>query len=258
VIALLLGSFGVSALVMLALWARQLRTHNANAMDAAWSLLLAGASCAAAALAEGEPARRVLVALLASAWGLRLGWHLLRDRVLSGAPEDGRYRALRAHWGPSSARGFLALHLAQAVVVALFALPIHAASTGGALDAWAAAGFALGIASVAGESLADRQLARFRSDPQNRGAVCRVGLWRWSRHPNYFFEWLHWFSYVLIARGAALTWIGPALMLLLLVRVSGIPWAEAQALRSRGERYREYQRTTSAFLPWPPRKDARR
>jgi len=258
VIAFALGCCAVSALVMLALWARQLRTRNANAVDVAWSVLLAGASCAAAIHADGDATRRVLVGALASAWGLRLAWHLWRDRVQSGVPEDGRYRALRAHWGKSAPLGFLGVYLAQAVVVALFAVPIHVASSGGALDAWAAAGAALWLVSVAGETIADRQLADFRADPRQRGQVCRVGLWRYSRHPNYFFEWLHWFSYVLIARGAALSWIGPALMLLLLLRVSGIPWAEAQALRSRGERYREYQRTTSAFVPWPPREGARR
>jgi steroid 5-alpha reductase family enzyme len=110
--------------------------------------------------------------------------------------------------------------------------------------------------AFAGESLADRQLSRFRQDPRNRGRVCRDGLWRYSRHPNYFFEWLHWWAYVALAAGSPLWWIavaGVAMMLLFLTRVTGIPPTEAQALRSRGEAYREYQRTTSAFFPWPPR-----
>ena len=113
------------------------------------------------------------------------------------------------------------------------------------------------VVAVGGEWLADRQLADFRADPANRGRTCREGLWGWSRHPNYFFEWLHWFAYLWLAVGSHLWWlalIGPVLMLLFLYRVSGIPWTEAQALRSRGEDYVRYQREVSAFLPLPPRR----
>jgi len=242
--------------VMLALWWRQLRTRNATGVDVAWSLLVAGFALVYGLVSAGDPGRRLLVSGLAAAWGLRLGLHLLRDRVLATQQEDGRYRALREHWGPRAPRGFLLLHLAQAAVALLFSLPVLAALQGGPLDLWAAAGALVWLAAVAGETLADRQLAAFRQDPHRRGEVCRIGLWRWSRHPNYFFEWLHWWSYVLIGRGAPLTLLGPLVMLLLLFRVSGIPWAEQQALRSRGEKYRAYQRVTSAFLPWPPRREA--
>jgi steroid 5-alpha reductase family enzyme len=111
---------------------------------------------------------------------------------------------------------------------------------------------------VAGEALADRQLAAHRRDPANKGKTCRSGLWRYSRHPNYFFEFLHWFAYVFLAVGMGIGWIaasliGPAVMLVFLYRVTGIPYTEAQALRSRGEDYAEYQRTTSPFLPLPPK-----
>jgi steroid 5-alpha reductase family enzyme len=244
---------GAGAGLMLALWWRQLRTANATSVDVAWSFLIASFALVYGATAEGDLPRRALVSGLAAAWALRLGTHLLTDRVLPGHPEDGRYRALRQHWGAAAPRGFLGLYLAQAAVALLFSLPILAAAQGGPLDGWAAAGVAVWIVAVAGETLADRQLAAFRADPRSRGQVCRAGLWRWSRHPNYFFEWLHWFAYVLIGHNALLTWIGPPLMLLFLFRVSGIPWTEAQALRSRGEEYRRYQRTTSVFLPWPPR-----
>jgi steroid 5-alpha reductase family enzyme len=115
------------------------------------------------------------------------------------------------------------------------------------------AGVIVWLIAVAGETIADRQLARFRRDPANRGQVCRAGLWRYSRHPNYFFEWVHWLSYVLIGHGEWLTWIGPVGMLLFLFRVTGIPYTEMQALKSRGDRYREYQSTTNVFFPWFPR-----
>ena len=96
------------------------------------------------------------------------------------------------------------------------------------------------LVSVGGESLADAQLARFRANPANRGKTCRSGLWRYSRHPNYFFEWLHWFAYVLLAAGSPLHWLawsGPVVMYVFLRWISGIPWTEQQALRSRGEDY---------------------
>ena len=125
-----------------------------------------------------------------------------------------------------------------------------------ALDVWVWIGVGFWLVSLAGESVADRQLAAFKADPGNRGKVCDVGLWRYSRHPNYFFEWLHWFSYPLIAMGAPsqwVAWLGPVIMLLFLYRVSGIPYTEKQSLKSRGDAYREYQRTTSPFIPWPPK-----
>ena len=121
--------------------------------------------------------------------------------------------------------------------------------------------FAPGLARKAlrdecGEGVADAQLERFRSDPAQRGKTCRSGWWRYSRHPNYFFEWIIWLAFVPMAWGSprfAASLAGPALMFLFLTRVSGVPPAEAQALRSRGDDYRDYQRTTSAFFPWFPR-----
>ena len=110
-----------------------------------------------------------------------------------------------------------------------------------------------------GESLADRQLSRFRENPVNNGRVCRVGLWKYSRHPNYFFEWLHWLAYIPIAVGSPLLpamALAPALMLIFILFVTGIPPIEKRAVLSRGEEYRRYQRTTSSFFPWFPSEDA--
>jgi steroid 5-alpha reductase family enzyme len=108
------------------------------------------------------------------------------------------------------------------------------------------------MVALTGESIADRQLARFRASPSNRGKVCREGLWRYSRHPNYFFEWFHWWAYAWLAVGSPLWWLpilGVVVMYLFLTRVTGVPPTEAQAIRSRGDAYREYQRTTNAFFP---------
>jgi steroid 5-alpha reductase family enzyme len=250
-VAIGLAALGCALLV--GLWAVQLRTRDAATADVGWTVLVAGGALAAGWLSDGDVARRALVAGLATAWALRLGLHLVGDRVRSGRGEDGRYRALREHWGAAAPRNFLFLYLGQAVVAALFVVPLWAAMRGGPLDAWAAAGVPIWGIAVGGEWLADHQLARFRADPATRGTVCRSGLWRYSRHPNYFFEWLHWWAYVLIGQAALPTLLGPVVMLAFLYRITGIPYTERQAVKSRGEAYREYQRTTSAFVPWPPR-----
>ena len=117
------------------------------------------------------------------------------------------------------------------------------------------AGAALWLLALAGEARADRELAAFKRDPANQGRVCDRGLWRYSRHPNYFFEWLVWVAYFVFALASPWGWIailGPASILFLLLRVTGIPMTEEQSIRSRGDAYRRYQRTTSAFVPWFP------
>jgi len=114
-------------------------------------------------------------------------------------------------------------------------------------------GFLLWVIAICGESLADRQLDAFKANPANRGKVCESGLWYYSRHPNYFFEWLIWVAFFLFALPAPWGWatiVAPALMLFFLLRVTGIPYTEQQSLRSRGAAYRQYQRSTSAFVPW--------
>ncbi len=247
--------FAISSLVMTATWAYSMRVRNTSFVDVAWAGLMAVAALLAGALSLGAAWPRALVALAGGLWGARLCLHLLHR--VRHAPEDGRYRALRERWHGDPRRYFVFFQL-QALVVALFALPMlgAAANPTSGFDGWLLAAIAVWLVSVGGESLADAQLARFRADPANRRKTCRTGLWAWSRHPNYFFEWLHWFSYVLIGIGsphAWLTWLGPVLMLAFLYRVSGIPWTEQQALRSRGEDYRRYQREVSAFVPLPPK-----
>ena len=253
--AMVLIGWLVTAIVLALLWWRQLATRNATSVDVAWSLSLAALTVYYAVLSDGDPLRRGMVGLLAVVWAVRLGSFLLMSRVLGEHEEDGRYQELRARWGDSAPWNFFLFYQAQAAVAVLFSLPILAAMRGGSLDGWALAGAAVWAVAVLGEGVADRQLMSFRSNPANRGEVCREGLWRYSRHPNYFFEWVHWWSYVLIGYGAPLTWIGPVVMLFFLFRVTGIPYTEAQAIRRRGDRYRAYQRTTSMFVPWFPREE---
>lgn len=211
---------------------------------------------------------RLVLALMVSLWSLRLGAHLL-VRVRAHHPvEDVRYAQLRAEWGPATDRKMLGFFLLQGGLQVVLSLPwllscldAPAGRSGWVpSSAWGAtcfwAGLLLWAAGLLGESVADRQLARFRRDPANRGQVCQQGLWRLSRHPNYFFEWLVWVGYGVFALASPWGWMGlaaPALMYHFLVNVTGIPMTEALSVRSKGEAYRRYQATTNAFFPGPPR-----
>ncbi len=256
-LVVLAGWLGAAAL-MTGLWLVQRRTRNAGIVDVAWSFATGALGAAFAVAADGDWLRRMVVASLAAAWGVRLGVHLWA-RVGREA-EDGRYRQMRADWGPAADWNLLVFFQVQALWAVLFALPMLAAGRNAApWSAWDAIGVGLWLTGLAGETIADRQLAAFRGDGGNRGRVCQVGLWRYSRHPNYFFEWLHWWGYVALAVHSPLWWLPPIAVLMMgyfITRVTGIPPTEAQAVRSRGDAYRSYQRTTSAFVPWPPRAGA--
>ena len=257
ILEILLWGWLGTGLLMLVLWMIQRARGDASLVDAGWAAGLGAMAVACAALGPGDASRRLLLGTLAGLWGGRLAVYLLLNRVV-GKPEDGRYRKLRESWGPRAQPYFFAFFQVQAMLDVLFALPFAAVAFNAvpgptALDL---AGAAVILVSIAGESLADAQLAAFRRDPANRGRTCRRGLWRYSRHPNYFFEWMHWFAYPLMAVGSpywALSLAGPLLMSFFLFKVTGIPATEAQALASRGDDYRDYQRTTSAFFPWFPK-----
>lgn len=256
--ALSWGAAG-SAAFLLVLWGIQQRTKDAGISDVGWAASLGGlAVLYAATLDAGWAPRRWLVAALAAGWAARLAWHLLTDRVLTGE-EDGRWASLRRRFGDRAGIGFLGVFLLQAalaVVLSLAYLLAMRAPTAG-WRAWDGLAVVLVVVSVVGETIADRQLARWRGDPANRGKTCREGLWNYSRHPNYFFEWIQWWAWPAFAAGAPWGWtalFAPGLMLLFILKISGIPPTERRALESRGEDYRAYQRTTSAFWPRPPKR----
>ena len=250
------GVLGTSTAMFL-LWLLQLRTGNAGVVDAAWALSIGGLAILSASLAHGWSGRRLAIAVAMGVWGARLGFYILKDRVI-GKPEDGRYTELRREYGAAVRLRMLWFFQLQALAAVFFALPAFIA-TGNTTPRFSAIeilALVLWCVAFVGEVVADRQLERFKSDPSNRGRTCRLGFWQYSRHPNYFCEWLMWVAYALFALASpagAIAALCPLAMLYLLLRVTGVPLAEAQALRSRGDDYRRYQQTTNSFFPWRPR-----
>ncbi len=256
----LFATMAATAIAFALLWRRQLQTRNATSVDAAWAIAIGVLGCAAALFGDGSGSQRLLAGMLAFGWSARLSWHLLRHRVFGASHEDGRYRALREHWGSRAQRRFFWFYLAQAGAALVFALPFWflAGHTQHGVHTMQVVGLAVIVLAQLAEATADRQLAVHRADPARRGRTCRSGLWRYSRHPNYFFEWLSWCGIALVAAPAAGWWAAaqPVVMFVLVRFVSGVPFTELQALKSRGDDYRRYQQETSAFVPWPPRRRA--
>jgi len=240
-----------ATLFMLALYAHQRRTQDATPVDIGWAIGIGFVSVYLASNGQGDLYRRVIVGTLTALWALRLSWHLHARR---GPAEDGRYAMLRQQWGDRAQRNFLLLYLAQALLITFFSIPgLLAAANPNPLSILDGLGVAIWLVAIGGEGLADAQLHRFRSEPTNAGHTCQQGLWNYSRHPNYFFEWLHWFAPVAWAIPHDWGWLSlmaPVVMLYLLFSVTGIPYAEKRALLSRGDEYRAYQERTHAFFPF--------
>jgi steroid 5-alpha reductase family enzyme len=234
------------------------RLDNYGVVDIAWSYAFAAVAATYALAGPGWPTRRALLAAMATVWSARLGTHLLVRVAKKHPEEDGRYRQLRKDWGSAFRIRMAGFFQLQALSVILLAIPFLAACANPAprLGPLEWAGAAVWLVAISGEALADAQLAAFKRAPAPQGAVCDVGLWRYSRHPNYFFEWLIWVGFFLFGSGSPWGWVGvlsPACILYLLLRVTGIPATEEQSLRSKGEAYRRYQERTSAFVPLPTR-----
>lgn len=256
-LSLVITAYLVMVVVMAGLWVLQLRVRNASIADVGWCWGLITAVLWYAMQATGEVERKSLVAILVVLYAGRLGFHILLNRVI-GKQEDARYRRLRQQWGAAERLKMFGYFQLQALAVAAFSLPflVVIQNPRPPFALIELVGLLIWIVAVSAEATADRQLAQFRAKPWNDDRVCRDGLWYFSRHPNYFFEWLHWWAYVVMAIGTPgwlLTWIGPVAMGWALLKVTGIPLAEAQALARRGEEYRAYQQTTNAFIPWWPK-----
>lgn len=259
-IALLSIAIALSA-IMAGAWLVQQRTGNSGWVDTIWTFGL-GVVGLASALAPFDAIglRQIVAAIMISLWAARLGLHIAqRSR---GITDDPRYAEMAREWGTEAPRQMFWLLQKQAWVTIPLALAVFLAAHNPAplsrIQDFAA--IIVMAAAIIGEGVADRQLNAFKADKSNKGRVCDAGLWSWSRHPNYFFEWLGWVAYPLLAvdfNGTyGLGWLSllaPACMYWLLVYVSGIPPLEAHMLRSRGQAFRDYQARTSAFFPMPPK-----
>jgi steroid 5-alpha reductase family enzyme len=254
-----LSSYALSALAigaaLFALWLLSLRLRDSSIVDIFWGVGFVIIAWVTRASAQGAAARSALTLALVTLWGLRLAGYLAYRNI--GKGEDPRYVAMRAHHGDRwPLRSLFIVFALQGALMWIVSLPVQATLRSplpealGPLDAL---GALLVLTGVLFEGLGDLQLARFKASPENRGKVMDRGLWRYTRHPNYFGDFLVWWGlYALaLAGGNAWTALGPALMSFLLLRVSGVTLLEKSMRKRPG--YDEYVRRTSSFFPWPPR-----
>lgn len=245
----------VAVMVMLGTWLVSVHRDDVSVVDPVWGLVFVAMTAAYLVGGHGDALRAGVTAALATAWGLRLFTHLtLRKR---GATEDARYRAMRErHPLTFRVRSLVTVFMLQAVLAWVVAMPLLTAiadASPPAVTGWDAVGVALVVGGLAFETVADLQLTRFRADPSHRGMVMDRGLWRFSRHPNYFGECVVWWGFGLLglATGAWWSLVSPVVMTVMLTRVSGVGMLERHMSSRPG--YDDYVRRTNAFLPGPPR-----
>ncbi|WP_036285164.1 DUF1295 domain-containing protein [Methylocystis sp. ATCC 49242] len=254
---------GLSALMAFA-WLLQRKTGQSGWIDATWSFAI-GAAGAFLSLApidgEGPGARQYIVAAFAVAGAARLGLHIVARSINAG--EDPRYHELALEWGADFPRRLFGFLQIQAACAFLLSLAVFLAARNPiafpALTDFA--GVAILVAAIAGEAWSDATLARFRATQGPGKSVCRSGPWAWSRHPNYFFQWLSWVGFAVIAMNGTGAWpqgwlalLAPAFMYWLLAHVSGVPPLEKYMLASRGAAFRAYQAQVNVFFPGPQKR----
>jgi steroid 5-alpha reductase family enzyme len=259
---LALGSLIVMAVVMTISWFVQSKLGNAGWTDVFWTL--GTGFCGTVAALWPDPyaygPRQWIVALLIAVWSLRLGLYVA-FRVARSQDEDPRYLRMRKEHGDRFQAVMFKLSMVQPPATALLVISIALAAHDWTpvLRLLDFVGIAILAIAIAGESLSDHQMKRFKADPANRGKVIDGGLWGWSRHPNYFFEWFGWLAYPVIAMhlNRSESWasmIAPVVMYQVLNKLTGIPPTEAALVASKGDAYRAYQRRVSPFFPLPPLK----
>ena len=253
--ALATGGVAISLIFAVA-WVLARIWKNYSLVDAVWAFGI-GLTGIFWLMAGGVAAKQVTAAALVGIWSFRLGFHLTRRIRKAHPEEDSRYAELREKWGVGA---FFVFFQMQAVSVILLALPFLLIAFDPDTDwsLWETSGTIIILTGIAGEALADRQMNRFKQTNSDPKAVCNEGLWRYSRHPNYFFEAVIWVGFLTYACGSEWGWAtvhAPAIIVFLLLKVTGIPPTEAGAVRRKGDAYRRYQRTTSAFIPWPPKRE---
>lgn len=251
----MLASAAALAALMLAAWLLSLRLRDVSIVDPVWGLGFVLVGWIACASAAGDDGRRLLLAALTTAWGLRLALYLTA-RKLREPGEDFRYAKMRESQGSRfAARSLVSVFALQGLLIWIVSLPLQGGAQGGdsigALDIAGAALWAIGLAF---EAIGDWQLACFKADPASHGQVMDRGLWRYTRHPNYFGDFTVWWGLYLIALAGGAWWavVGPLMMSTLLIRVSGKDLLE-RSIRKRRPGYEDYVARTSGFFPLPPR-----
>ena len=253
---------GIALIAMISMfaaaWGWCVKLDNFSPVDAFWAFGIGLCGVFFSLTGEADLSKRILAGVLVAVWSLRLGGHL-QARIRRHHPtEDSRYQKLRDVWEGKVNRSFFWFFQAQALSVILLSFPFFLISKdGNGWGAWEWVGLVVTVIGLVGESISDRQMDRFKEKNSDPKGVCREGLWKYSRHPNYFFEFVIWVGFFLLACGSQWGWAtiyAPASILFLLLRVTGIPPTEASAVKRKGDAYRDYQATTSAFIPLPPKK----
>lgn len=252
----LMGALGVGSLFFV-MWIMHLFLKNAAVVDVGWGLGFILLSAVYILSAEGFNLRNTIYFLMIFLWGMRIVLYLLK-RILAEKEEDKRYRKIRQGFGKMAWFKFLFIFEFQAALEMIIGIPLLIVSLNPnpGLSFVEVFGMIIFAVSLLGEALSDEQLHAFKRDSANKGKTCDIGLWKYSRHPNYFFELMIWVGLFIYALGSPMGWVGiisPLVMFYLLMYVSGVPLAEEQSLLSRGDEYRKYQKTTSIFFPMPKR-----
>ncbi len=252
-------TLGFTIIMIYWVWIYAIRIKNFSIIDGAWAGGFLVHALLFYSLSAGHSSRKILFFLMIGLWSARLSYFLTK-RIASHHPkEDTRYEQLRAEYGTNYEKRFLYFYMMQAVSISVLTFPFIFVfnNVSYSLNLTEYLGFAAFIISLVGESIADSQMEKFKKQPQNKGKVCNMGLWKYSRHPNYFFESCIWFSFFIFMLGTGGLWwaiYAPLVILFLLLKVTGVPPSEAQSLKSRGESYIQYQKQTSVFVPWFPKK----
>ncbi|MDA8561646.1 DUF1295 domain-containing protein [Gammaproteobacteria bacterium] len=239
--------------IMLIFWLIQLKIKDASLVDLVWSLSIFISIVYLYFNLSLFDVRHLTIALLGLFWSLRLSLYLWL-RIRRDTEEDRRYQAMRCSMGNYSQVGFFIFYQAQALFVTIFTTPIAIAlmTTSNTVSLLDTVGIIIFIVAILGESIADKQLMHFKENNKGKRITCNKGLWYYSRHPNYFFEWLHWFAYPFFSYESQYFWVtclAPFLMLIFLLKLTGIPHLEREALKNKPD-YKDYIEKTSAFIPW--------
>ena len=254
-LSLVIYSVVACCVIMALVWLWSYKIKNAGVVDIFWSYNFPVIAIILYLFAPGFETRKQLLCSMVVLAGLRLGTHLASRILKHLHEEEPRYAQIRKDWGESAEKKMFGFFQMQAISNVLLAIPffISTLNTNPQISPLEYAGVVLWAISVICEAISDQQLANFKKDPANKGKVCDKGLWHYSRHPNYFFEWLMWVSYFVFALASPYGYIAiisPAIILYLLLKVTGIPMTEQQSLKTKGEAFKRYQASTSVFVPW--------